>query len=1290
MSATVCVQIKQTKRSEQCRARNPFSKDDGLALFHDMEARENRSFLHPSTAEDIENSLSTKPEALLDFQISVSPTAVTRKTNDLLSATEWDKTDYDWLLTPPGTPLFPSLHTESLRSYSSSQITDRESLKGTKFSGSNATKIQRMSRERYDPQTPINEASSTGSLYTFPKACSPPCRGGNSPSRGSYSPVRARSNSTSRLSPPAKTLNRCISTLNRDSTVSPRILQRANTSRSISSLATDGKASSRRERNPISPKLQPWNTFELEFSADPPPNLRTSIAEKPLSSFRTGMRRPRIGPQDARDHKEARHTKSEINDCERSHWQNTSCFASKLSRNSQDQSGNRWSSRRSIINSSDDVKQAREPTFLDINAANSPSSTSLTSKIVARRFNHEVSKKCSPTESWKRRSTNSFTETANFCVSARKSFQPIVQHADHSDVSRKICQPFLSSASTTSFYNVDHTMVRPGILAALAESTMTASSNASSEKGMKIFPSNESSDEEQELDSPCPQNMSIEFSPDKIVSNAMDPLCEEYNRMDEYKDMQDQENVAKGACRMSGHETDTNKYLITKAWGGSQMSRETEPKEEEQGCFVPTDLFERIMDEGIPHSNIQETNNEENIKGNQETKIKHTAKLHCDIHDISCHEEQVTAGSLDQTLNCDQLCTLDSGSSQEAAEVCRFEKIISSFETVGSGKCYTEICSRMRHPSLHYMKSSSVDPSEFCHEENGVCSDSDSPRIFQNTFLEKNKKSLLEGDAQKGLLQDNCSTNKKQAPVTDEHSTDTKASWRQGLTKIDLLDETLKYRKQNLVMHMQSLGEAFTLNTNPASCGKNIAHLTAQAVGIQDWAQIAQDCIPDSSDNSLIVNDMLRPVGRADNIQQKSSNRGYQQFSTEVESQALQNFPTTPRFDMSSNLHLLQLTPDTNSSESEIHTVETTQLIGLSNLIQPEKYDLVEDNKAVILQKYDHINQVNYYEIGGTCSSLYSGTTDINLSSSDGYNQPSSMMEEDRSENSQRLSGIALVSPSWAKNPSNQSPSNEHEDSSHLEPSILVSRKNMLGESDSQNNQKGEIQDSIDPEISSCIQNVPQCPDKFQSQSNSELRLGQTALLEAKAASATTTESRATQTEAIQVILTNQTTGQSQPQQDLPQETRTGPEQRTLTCHFSLEETTNTILLCSSIVHEMVYKASSIAAAKEAEALEKEAFSFHSREGGNANAVSTSSFRAKVSKFGIWKMKQNEPMTTVENLQEDQSLEATSKVAKHLIPIAGKNRNPTICKAYNHPPDMSKEKGSTIMTMDPHCKCTIM
>ncbi|CAK8537545.1 unnamed protein product [Lathyrus sativus] len=81
-------------------------KDDDLALFNEMQTRERDSFLLQSS-DDLEDSFATRLRHLSDVNVGISIPSQ-RGTSDLLNI-DGDNDDYNWLLTPLDTPLFPSM-----------------------------------------------------------------------------------------------------------------------------------------------------------------------------------------------------------------------------------------------------------------------------------------------------------------------------------------------------------------------------------------------------------------------------------------------------------------------------------------------------------------------------------------------------------------------------------------------------------------------------------------------------------------------------------------------------------------------------------------------------------------------------------------------------------------------------------------------------------------------------------------------------------------------------------------------------------------------------------------------------------------------------------------------------------------------------------------------------------------------------------------------------------------------------------------------------------------------------
>ncbi|KAF8396929.1 hypothetical protein HHK36_018564 [Tetracentron sinense] len=305
-------------------------KEEELALFLEMRKREKErnNLLHNS--EEFDAPPGSKPGSSPIFKIVSS--APTRKTgvDDFLNS-ENDKNDYDWLLTPPGTPLFPSLEMESQKTVMS-QIGTPKTRPTTLKSRLANPQMDPASRDNLVPRQPtlspgLNSSSAgtrrlpssggpgstasrpatpTGrstlpstakpsrpstptSRATLPstKSTAPNARSSTPPAR----PTARSSTPTTRPSIPAsKSTSRSATPTRRPSTSSTIPTVSAPTGRS-SSVTKSGPTTS---RNPvpsrgISPtvKSRPWKPSEMPgFSLDAPPNLRTSVPERPVSASR--------------------------------------------------------------------------------------------------------------------------------------------------------------------------------------------------------------------------------------------------------------------------------------------------------------------------------------------------------------------------------------------------------------------------------------------------------------------------------------------------------------------------------------------------------------------------------------------------------------------------------------------------------------------------------------------------------------------------------------------------------------------------------------------------------------------------------------------------------------------------------------------------------------------------------------------------------------------------------------------------------------------------------------------
>ncbi|XP_050213289.1 uncharacterized protein LOC126664782 [Mercurialis annua] len=266
--------------------------------------------------------------------------------DDLLSSTDGGKHDYDWLLTPPGTPLFPSSdggdsqpmpvapRSSSLsRSASTTKgsrlsVSQSESYHSARPARSSSVSRSSISTSQYNTyssnksSTILNSSSASVSSYTRPS--SPITRSPSiaRPSTSSSRPTASRSSTPSRVRPaPTSSLvdkNR-PSPSSRPSTPSSRTQIPANSS--STSARSNSRPSTPTRRNPVSaasptlgsstsagritsngrisapssrpsspsPRIRPLQqpVVPPDFSLDTPPNLRTTLPDRPLSAGRS-------------------------------------------------------------------------------------------------------------------------------------------------------------------------------------------------------------------------------------------------------------------------------------------------------------------------------------------------------------------------------------------------------------------------------------------------------------------------------------------------------------------------------------------------------------------------------------------------------------------------------------------------------------------------------------------------------------------------------------------------------------------------------------------------------------------------------------------------------------------------------------------------------------------------------------------------------------------------------------------------------------------------------------------
>ncbi|XP_039047033.1 mucin-17-like isoform X2 [Hibiscus syriacus] len=343
------------KQRKQLRASTMKEKEEELALFFEMRKLEKKQshLLLNHSSEDFDAPLGSRPGTLPIFNLSASTATPVRKTaaavDDFLNS-DSDKNDYDWLLTPPGTPLFPSLEMDSQKTVMSQIGTPKACSTALKSRLANPQPESSAARGNLAlnqpalspglssigtrrpsssggpgsrPATPTRRPTLTASKPT--RSLTPTSRAtiqSTKPSISASEPVTsaakpvtkpltlstkptvsARSSTPTRSTvrsstptakpslPSSKPASRAATPTRRPSTpsITPNIS--ASPTKASSSVTKPTPAASRNSVPSCgaAPTVasRPWKTSEMPgFSLDAPPNLRTTLPDRPLSATR--------------------------------------------------------------------------------------------------------------------------------------------------------------------------------------------------------------------------------------------------------------------------------------------------------------------------------------------------------------------------------------------------------------------------------------------------------------------------------------------------------------------------------------------------------------------------------------------------------------------------------------------------------------------------------------------------------------------------------------------------------------------------------------------------------------------------------------------------------------------------------------------------------------------------------------------------------------------------------------------------------------------------------------------
>ncbi|GMH27671.1 hypothetical protein Nepgr_029514 [Nepenthes gracilis] len=455
------------KRGRSLESGLSFKEKDDLALFNEMQSKEPDNFLLQST-DDFEDIFTAKLKPFSDFKLGIT-IPVRGEPSDLLNA-DGNKNDYDWLLTPPDTPLFPSLD-------------DEPAPANLVHSGRPRSRPISISRS-----STMEKRSSRGSAS--PQRSSPSPRSGNSkasqrrPSsatRSSPTPSLRRTSPSQRPSPPPI---KSPMPVMRSATPTPRQTSEVSTGSVISSRMRGTSPISTSRGNSASPKIRAWQSNIPGFSLEAPPNLRTSLADRPISYVR--------GSSPA-----SRNSRDSASKFGR---QSMSPTASRSISSSHSHERDRLSShsKGSLASSGDDDADSLQ--FIPASGLEQPLPTRMV-RGVPSNCSSAFSKKLT-----KRNSPN---------AAPKRSFDYAMRQMDHKSP-QNMFRPLLSSVPSSTFHSSSHhTMIS-------RNSSVTTSSNDSSDQATSGAPDTEGSGQTQDDMAnecgrrPFPDTQDVVFPCDKL------------------------------------------------------------------------------------------------------------------------------------------------------------------------------------------------------------------------------------------------------------------------------------------------------------------------------------------------------------------------------------------------------------------------------------------------------------------------------------------------------------------------------------------------------------------------------------------------------------------------------------------------------------------------------------------------------------------------------------------------------------------------------------------------------
>ncbi|KAK3040801.1 hypothetical protein RJ639_029145 [Escallonia herrerae] len=428
-------------------------KDEDLALFNEVQSREKDNFLLQSH-DDFEDTFSTKLRYFSDHKLGIA-IPVRGETSDLLNK-DGEKNDYDWLLTPPDTPLFASLDDECHQTppVNLAQRGRPRSQPITISRSSTMEKSHRSSRGSASPnRLSPSPRSGTNTFQSRGRSSSAP-QSSPTPSFRNATPSRRPSSPPSKPSTPAP----------RSSTPTPRRMS-TSSSGTVASSGVRGMSPVKTSRgNSASPKIRAWQSNIPGFSSEAPPNLRTSLADRPATYVRGTSPASRNGRDSST--RSGRHSMS------------PTATRSVSSAYSHDRDRFSSHSKGSVASSGED----------DVDSLHS---------IPVGSSGHSASRRVGASPNNRASAfSKKPTRTVPSSSAPKRSFDLALRQMDHRKGPQNMFRPLLSSVPSSTFYVGKASPAHRAMIS--RNSSVTTSSNASSDQGTSGAHDTEGSDLNQE------------------------------------------------------------------------------------------------------------------------------------------------------------------------------------------------------------------------------------------------------------------------------------------------------------------------------------------------------------------------------------------------------------------------------------------------------------------------------------------------------------------------------------------------------------------------------------------------------------------------------------------------------------------------------------------------------------------------------------------------------------------------------------------------------------------------